>query len=337
MNRTKHSVLVCNDTAPGTFESFTLQLNSKKGLVRKEKMEGRDYTVVPMVMAKEGVLNGSQGPLFYPADEWAASVPIWNHKPVVVYHPTLNGKGVSACDPLLLTKHKIGVILNTRFQESDKTLRAEAWLEDARIGAVDRRVGKAVENEQMMELSTGVFTQNEMTTGEHNGRKYSAIARNLRGDHLAVLPDKIGACSVKDGAGFIRNSVGEEYEAVDLRLNAAADVSFDQMRDYLWQALRAKFPAPMGIDTGYCFPYIVAMYDDHVVYEMGGKLYRTSYTLGTGKANLTGSATEVTRVVSYAPVSNATVENDTDRVNRIARNALHSVSVDRIVKATLNQ
>lgn len=33
-----------------------------------------------------------------------------------------------------------------------------------------------------------------------------AVARNHRPDHLAILPDQVGACSLADGAGLIRNA-----------------------------------------------------------------------------------------------------------------------------------
>jgi hypothetical protein len=43
--------------------------------------------------------------------------------------------------------------------------------------------------------------------GTLNGMEYGRIARNLMPDHLAILPDKIGACSIADGAGLLRNSL----------------------------------------------------------------------------------------------------------------------------------
>jgi hypothetical protein len=37
------------------------------------------------------------------------------------------------------------------------------------------------------------------------GRQYVGIARNHRPDHLAILPDLKGSCSIADGAGLCRN------------------------------------------------------------------------------------------------------------------------------------
>ena len=39
------------------------------GTVRTDFIDGVEYWVAPMVMGVEGVLNGSQGPLFYPEDD----------------------------------------------------------------------------------------------------------------------------------------------------------------------------------------------------------------------------------------------------------------------------
>jgi len=178
------------------------------GMIRNDRMEDRDYLVVPMIMLVEGVHDGSNGPLYYPADELAKTPEIWNHKPVIVYHPSKNGLGISACDPDILSNRKVGVIMNTIFEGEDDNgaarLKAEAWLEVDRVNKVDDRIATAIENNEMMELSTGLFTDNEVVEGEWYGEHYDAIVHNLRPDHLALLPDLKGACSIEDGAGFLR-------------------------------------------------------------------------------------------------------------------------------------
>ena len=39
------------------------------GKARRETWDGREYLVAPATLIVPGVLNGSQGPLFYPPDE----------------------------------------------------------------------------------------------------------------------------------------------------------------------------------------------------------------------------------------------------------------------------
>lgn len=178
--------------------------------VRHEMLEGRSYKVVPMVMLTEGVHAGSNGPLYYPREELAKTPVVWNHKPVVVYHPTMNGQAISACEPAVISKRKVGIILNTKWEPGKKgapgKLTAEAWLETNRLGKVDQRVADAVQNGKMMEVSTGLFTDNQQVDGLWNKEAYSSIARNYRPDHLAILPDEKGACSIADGAGLMRNA-----------------------------------------------------------------------------------------------------------------------------------
>ena len=200
-------------------QNVTTNLSSA---IRHDTMEGREYLVAPMVMLTEGVHKGSNGPLYYPEDELSKTPEAWNHKPVVVYHPTMNGMGVSACDPDIITKRKVGVIMNTRFDSKTGKLRAEAWLEKDRISEIDNRISDSLENNSIMEVSTGLFTDNQIEDGEYNGKPYSSVARNYRPDHLALLPDKKGACSIEDGAGLLQLNSAEQSS-----LSVAVSENFD--------------------------------------------------------------------------------------------------------------
>lgn len=181
------------------------------GPTRTEVLEGRDYIVAPMVMLVEGVVAGSMGPLYYPREELSKTPVVWNSKPIVVNHPKINGQHVSACDPVIMNSRKIGMIMNAKVEGNEEDgnpfkLKAEGWFERSRVEVVDKRVLEALNTGAKMEVSTGVFTDNESIPGEYKGKKYDAIARNYRPDHLAILPDTEGACSVADGAGLNANS-----------------------------------------------------------------------------------------------------------------------------------
>jgi hypothetical protein len=153
-------------------------------------------------MAVEGVLNGSQGPLLYPADELKQSALHWNGRPVVVYHPDMKTSSFAG-HPDIFTKQRVGTLFNARFEGN--ALKADAWLDPERLAAVDTRILKKVMQGEVMEVSTGLLTDNEPSAGTWNGRAYKAVARNYRPDHLAILPNGPGACSVADGAGLCRN------------------------------------------------------------------------------------------------------------------------------------
>lgn len=317
MKTKKSPKLVTNKKKAETLQS--LSVNVSNGLIRNDTLEGREHIVAPMVMIVEGVLNGSQGPLFYPAEELKKFVGAWNHKPVVVYHPEVNGQGVSACDPKVIDEYKIGVILNTKFE--DGKLKAEAWLEADRIQKVDNRIAEAIENNQMMELSTGVFIEMDETPGDFNGTPYDAIARNYRPDHLAILPDKIGACSIEMGAGFIRNKLKIDID--DFVLNAAErriqnslapyfkvnELSQGNIRQMLSQALNDKYnPDPW--DEKDVYLWIEDVFETYVIYEIKGKLYKISYAKSDSSVTLEGEPEEVYRETQYKTVEGALLGNE---------------------------
>jgi len=280
------------------FQTFTTNL---VGMVRNATLEGRDYLVVPMVMLVEGVLNGSNGSLYYPAEELAKVPQVWNHKPVVVYHPQMNGKALSACDPEILESHKVGIILNTTFD--GKRLKAEAWLEPSRLAVVDNRIQTALDNGSMMEVSTGLFTENEEVSGNFNGEDYTSIARNYRPDHLAILPDQIGACSIADGAGLLRTNAARqtgEYQRLLDRLNVNADASHDEIRSAIYNALESLRKKAGDI---FCELWIEEVYDEWFVYMCDRDYFKQNYKVNEDKTvQLEGLPVEVKRVVTYESV-----------------------------------
>jgi hypothetical protein len=309
-NESKEAAIV----TANKLQKFTFNFSAQTS--RLETLEDRPYTVIPMVMLVEGVHAGSDGPLYYPKDELGKTPAVWNHKPIVVYHPEQNGQGISACDPVVINTRKVGLIMNTKFVGSRLT--AEAWIENARADKVDKRVMEAVTKNEMMELSTGVFVDIEPAEGEWQKEEYVGIARNYRADHLALLPDMIGACSVSDGAGFIRNQKkGKKPNPSEILKNAVDwisrrwgitgnEMSMDNIRCALSQALQSRFaPGENG-------PYIwvADVYSNFVVYENDNTLYQLGYTASDSGVTLSeGAPTEVNRVTEYRTVSGTFVGN----------------------------
>lgn len=237
------SLLTTNDVAVAGPECVVS--NVRPAMVRNDTMEGRDFVVVPMVMITEGVHRGSNGSLLYTKNELAKLPGTWNGKPVVVNHPEIQGRGVSACSPEIYTTYKVGVIMNAKLDTRSKPARllAEAWLEEDRVNKIDKRILNAIEKGQMMEVSTGLFSDNEMVEGEHgtgvSKKKYGGIVKNIRPDHLAILPDKRGACSIADGAGFLRNAF--EDAGVDLdKLDDAVTETLERLGITNWNPQQSR-------------------------------------------------------------------------------------------------
>lgn len=179
-------------------------LNAKTiGVAKKRTLHGREYLVAPMTLIVPGVLNGSQGALYYPPEEVSKHPEIWNHKPITLNHPP---KGAN--DPDILNQTQLGFLLNARFEGGK--LVADGWFDVFRVAQVDKRILANLSDGKPIELSTGLAVDMDpVQNGDFQGKPYSAIARNYRPDHLAILPDAVGACSLKDGCGVLVNELKE--------------------------------------------------------------------------------------------------------------------------------
>lgn len=179
------------------------------GKVREATLGGREYLVAPLTLIVPGVLNGSQGPLYYPPEEIAKNPSAWNHVPLVVQHPQVNGQHISARDSKVLDKQSIGIVLHA---QANGKLTAEGWFDVVATRRVEPRVLADLKAGRAIPLSTGLFTDNEPAAenANHNGKPYSFVARNYRPDHLAILPNGKGACSIEDGCGVLVNKEGRQ-------------------------------------------------------------------------------------------------------------------------------
>lgn len=282
----------------------SLKFNLSNTPIRYETLQGRRYLVAPMAMITEGVHNGSGGPLLYRETELRKAVPAWNMKPIVVYHPAINGQGVSACDPDILEKQQVGMVMHSRWDKGK--LRAEAWIEEDRAAVVDNRVLDALTSNKMMEVSTGLFTDSQGGGGEWAGKIYNAEAVNHQPDHLALLPDQVGACSIADGAGLLQMNEAAAASGVDitgllvremdtLRRMVGNALSYSDIHSTLSSQLRQKMETEEI--------WLVDVYDGFFVYEDMGKYFRHDYTRKKDAIELVGDPQEVTRVTEYKPVA----------------------------------
>jgi hypothetical protein len=292
------------------------------GITRNDTMDGKDYLVAPMVMIVEGVLPGTSGPLYYPASELAKTPQVWNMKPVVVDHPSHNGLGISACDPDIIKNRGVGLIMNTVFE--DGKLKAEAWIDINKAEQIESRIVEAIENNEVMELSTGLFTDNENVEGVFGDKDYIAIARNYRPDHLALLPDTVGACSVADGAGFLRLNEAGETEIAITNLSKAAQeyvlndkhnlvsrinqTVVDLIDNELSHSDQYGLLSSLLRETNEDF-WIDEVFDSFIIYIDNGALYKQNYSINDGKASFIGTRESVTRKVVFETETGKVLNN----------------------------
>jgi hypothetical protein len=171
-------------------------------------VHAREYLVAPAVLIVEGVLNQGfiAGAMLLPDH--------WESMPVCLDHPCdAAGEPISARDPVVLETWGIGHLDHARIGSGLRqhtpvqTLQADIWLDIARIEALGGAALQAmarIEAGEVIELSTGFYAEAIPAQGQAYGTLFTEILTNLQPDHLALLPNSIGACSLADGCGCPR-------------------------------------------------------------------------------------------------------------------------------------
>lgn len=211
----------------------TLLVNA--GKAREEVVNGRRFLVAPMTIIVPGVLNGSRGALLYPPSEVAREPGMWNGVPIVRNHPVENGQHVSGRTPSAMASVEMGRVFNDSWDGKRRT--AEGWFDVEATKRVDPTIYNRLVRGDKIELSTGLFTDNQDRKGVWNGKRYDAVAYNYRPDHLAILPDQRGACSVEDGCGVMVNAFG-----------SSGSDQFGELRDRAERTYRNSV-GPRGISS----------------------------------------------------------------------------------------
>ena len=288
-----------------------IQVNSDY-VIRSEIYNDRSYIVVPVIMMVEGVHSGSHGPLLHLAEDLGRFPASWNGIPITIEHPMEDGENVSANSPKMLMAEEVGKVFNTRM-DGDK-LRAEAWLDEKRLQDQSEIALHAIREQVELQVSVGVFTEEENVPGEWHGESYKAIARNHRPDHLALLPGGTGACSWEDGCGIrVNKKGGKDVKKVELDLQkvtmySSEDTIVDHITDNE-NGYREKLQLVQseldGRDTQVKYHYLVELYDSRLVYEirMQGEsttYYQQNYTVsGNDEVEFVGDPVEVQREVNF--------------------------------------
>jgi hypothetical protein len=203
-------------------------------------------------------------------------------------------------------------------------LKAEVWLDEEKLRQISSDVLAAVKASETVEVSVGVFSDEDVEEGEYNGEQYSAIAKNHRPDHLALLPGGVGACSVEDGCGIRANNnnkkkgVDDEMIRTDKLVRviqslkeqgyALLDV-IDNTSEGLMERLEAVRRKIDSLDSNDSYHFVHEVYDDYVVYESRlrvgeSKIYKQNYSFNSGVVELTGDPVEVHKKVEYVVNNN---------------------------------
>lgn len=293
--------------------------------------DGITYLTAPVVLLTEGVHAGSAGPIFYSAEELSRFPAAWNGIPLPVNHPD-DGQGnfLSAGDPNVVRDWSVGRLWNVRWDATTNKLRGEIWVDVNRCQRLAPAILTRLRNNQPLEVSTGLFSDAAQEPGTWNNEQYHSIARNFRPDHLALLPNSIGACSIADGCGITSNTEGalpmktnkneinvmkgEERVAVKFTANKSLTNIFGLLSNEVgFREIGQKLQRMLdGMDRRGAIHYLVELFETDFIYKVIGEdntvtMFRSGYILdAAGNVQMTGTPVEVMREVNYPPVTTIT-------------------------------
>ena len=280
--------------------------------VREETIDGKEYLIAPLVAITEGVHTGSEGPVLYKADELRSFVANNDHRPLCLGHP----KRGSAASKQFIKTRGCGITLGSVWNEENNSLDMEAHVDKAAASAKDKRLLHNLANNVTTEVSTGYDLKLDKTAGEWKGIAYNAEAKSLHLDHVAILLDQVGACSVAKGAGLLRNASEKEQKFWSELFKNFEDVpesiyqcmersiknvlSFDDTNRQLCELLSTTY----GEKGKYWEGCVREVFPDKVIfrtgYSSGGKLMMQNYSSKDDVVSLTGTAKEVMLKTEYA-------------------------------------
>jgi hypothetical protein len=272
-----------------------LIINILSSNLRYENFDGRNYLVAPATIIVPGVLCGSEGPLLYPEDEVEASTPLWDFTPIVLNHPEGTAK-----KPQIIAEYGLGLIFNTKFTDE---LTTEAWFDIEKTRRIDSVIYNKLITKQPIELSTGVALKKTPVNATEdniyiakNGKQtiYTHIVSNLIPDHLAILQNEEGACSIKDGCGVNNKKTDSKVKNEN---------SLNQIREELNKQLQDRFKSENRMI------WVEDVYETYIIFEKDSELFRLDYTKENGLSKLSESTpVKVIKKVEFIPVLNKVEE-----------------------------
>lgn len=242
--------------------------------------EGKRHLVIPVVMLTIGVHNGSSGPMLYSDEELSKFHMSWNGVPVPIFHPTtVDGKPLSCNIPAIIEQQTVGRIWNTVYENGK--LKGEAWIDIEKTRKLDPSVLRRLMSGDIMEVSTGMWSEDDAIQGEWNGEKYIGVVRNIRPDHLALLPNQIGACSVRDGCGVRVNSgKGGNDDMSEVKEGLLALAATSDKNDILKIADALQCTTLLEQKLGMA---IQGKLDEYDVYDKSGSPIVLNYVVSVGE------------------------------------------------------
>lgn len=295
--------------------------------ISEQVIDGDLHYVIKNVtpLCDDIVMNGG----LYPAEEIRNSYHGLNGNPAPYNHPMVDGSFVSAHNIRAVNQYHVGAWIENASHDGGKVLvdlkvnkviaeRSEKGQE--LLGRIEALMNSA-EGAEPIHVSTGLLLNREAAEGASKGKKYTWIARNMEWDHLAILPPGVpGAGTPEDGVGIFATN-GEQIERITVNLEDStvpdesankinykswlhkainyitnkSDLPFEDISFQIRQILKTE----VGEDV---WPYILAVYDDRVGFEIKGQIFQQFYIVEDDVVKLVGERVKAVYKTELEPV-----------------------------------
>jgi hypothetical protein len=264
--------------------------------VKEETIDGRLYLVASGTLMTEGVRKANSGPVLYSKEFIKSDVDSWDKIPIVYNHPKKGDDFISANSDGVIESSGIGFLRYPKVKGDGEAWQADHCFDVEKTKKVDQRIILALKTRTPFSTSTGLFLKRDQKSGKKGDKEYTSVAKSYTADHLAVLMDQKGACSIEDGCGVLVAN-----EASLGRIQSAVSDAFYRTNNR---------------------GYVRDVYADFFVYtDDNGDLWRQSYsvdadgkvTIGDGKPSAVVWVTEYRMKDGGDFVGNCSCNNPTDK------------------------
>ena len=295
--------------------------------ISEQIIDGDDHYVIKNVvpLVDDVVMNNG----LYPADEIKKSYNGLNGNPAPYNHPMVDGAYVSAHNVRAVNQYHVGSWIENASHDGGKVITdlkinkviAERSEKGRELLSRVKALMDNAEGAEPIHVSTGLLLNRETAEGQSKGKKYTWIARNMEWDHLAILPPGTpGAGTPEDGVGIFATN-GEEIERITVNLSDSLmpDDSANKINDKSWlhkainfivnksdlsfdnitEQIRSYLKQETGPDV---WPYIVAVYDDRVGFEIDGQTFQQLYIIEDDVVKLVGERVKAVYKTELEPV-----------------------------------
>lgn len=231
-------------------------------------IDGEEYLAHDVVAQREGVYTypdpkGGIRRELVTADELTAAIEDVDEVSVIVSHPTTDDESKEVAtmttDPRA-NFAEVGTWRDLRPTDDEKGIAGQVLIRVDEIGRHNGELRQYVSQVKQFgigEVSTGYNIQEAIPdTGRFNGMEYGYRQQGLGLDHLALLPNEQGDCSVEDGCGLGR---ANQHEETEVRVNhhvqgfddasvIAADALAETSDDDLVRTVGKRFLSTFGLD-----------------------------------------------------------------------------------------